>query len=632
MQAPRGSHSVSSHPIRVWIGLIFLILAGCAKEKPAIVRTEEFVNLMPHVSEGVGKHPKLREPLMGTVIGDALLIRKTREFIKLQDLKLPRKFSLHGSLAITTPAPAQHAPAFLLGKVPLVLHANAFSSQGKSHSAEVPLVFEATKEGSWMPFKLQLSFPFQPKAMTLWFDRKGAQSPELEGLLSILRLQAHWMANHEILPRKPRQVLLITTDTLRKDYLGCYGNLGVKTPRLDALARASALFEDCFAVSNVTNPSHTSILTSLYLKDHGVTDNFSRLSKEVPTLMDRLGAAGMRTAGFVSSFNFQPDKSDFNQRFDEFFPCDVYFERRAEDVNADLLPWLGKHANDDWFVWAHYFDVHMPYKPPAPYDRMFDEEGEEEIELPLDYGGSLRWFSGSNSLGHYKAQYKGELAYLDDQLGRVFDRLKELQRFDDVTIVVTSDHGESLGEHGIYCDHASLHDVVTRVPLLIKPASSAELDVAGRKLGGLVSSLDIYPTLLDILDLAPTEFMRGESLRKMMETGGSSARQRVFAEHDLNQQSSLRTPRYRFLRDNVDLEVYPEFAFEAERMSLFDLAIDPRADRNLAPTEAEQTEAFRRELEQFLEERKGFQSQAVENEDQIQGMESLGYTKGASDN
>lgn len=613
------------------LGLILLGLAGCSGEEPTIVRTGELVNLMPHVSEGVGKHAKLREPLMGGVIGDALLIRKTREFIKLQDLKLPRKFSLCGSLAIATPAPAQHAPAFLLGRVPLVLHVIAVSGQGKSHAAEVPLTFEASAEDNWMPFKLKLSLPFKPKSMTLWFDRKGPQAPELEGLLSILRLQAHWMADREILPRKPRQVLLITTDTLRKDYLGCYGNLGVKTPRIDELARESALFEDCFAVSNVTNPSHTSILTSLYLKDHGVTDNFSRLSKEVPTLMDRLGAAGLRTAGFVSSFNFQPEKSDFNQRFDEFFACDVYFERRAEDVNADLLPWLGKHANDDWFVWAHYFDVHMPYKPPAPYDRMFAAEGEEEIDLPLDYGGNLRWFSGSKPLGHYKAQYKGELAYMDAQLGRVFDRLKELQRFDDVTIVLTSDHGESLGEHGIYCDHASLHDVVTRVPLMIKPARSAQIEAAGRKLGGLVSSLDIYPTLLDILDIAPTDFMRGESLRGMLETGESSTRQRVFAEHDLNQQSSLRTPRYRFLRDHVDLEVYPEFAFEAGRMSMFDLAIDPRADRDLARTQAEQAQAFKRELEQFLDERKGFQSQGIENEGLIQGMENLGYTKGGSD-
>jgi len=280
-------------------------------------------------------------------------------------------------------------------------------------------------------------------------------------------------------------VLIVTIDTLRADRLGCYGHTGARTPTIDALAESGLLFEQATTVSPITLPSHASIFTGLVVPNHGVRHNGTfKLSPDATTLAERFSASGYDTAAFVSAFvldrryGLNQGFTDYDDRFETTIDAGPgsYPERPADAVTARVTDWLRARADarreSPFFVWVHYFDPHGPYEPPAPFAESFSE-----------------------------APYDGEIAFVDNELARLIDKLRDLALLDDTLILITSDHGEGLGDHD-EATHADLiYDSTMRVPwILSNPRLFPNGNVVRDR---LAATIDIVPTLAALTGLEP---------------------------------------------------------------------------------------------------------------------------------
>lgn len=283
-------------------------------------------------------------------------------------------------------------------------------------------------------------------------------------------------------------VLLITIDTLRADAVGPQAGM---TPALDALARAGTTFTQATSVSPLTLPSHASMLTGVRPARHGLTVNGVAVS-QLPgaTLAESLRGAGYTTAAFVSSAMLDHRHGldrGFNVYDDELFlpggPGRPH-ERRGDVTIDRSLEWIAGQADQEqpWFAWVHLYDPHAPYE--APQGR---------TDPPRE-------------------AYLDEVAFADAQVGRLLDALK--QQGDDVLIVVTSDHGEGLGEHGEQTHGLLLYESTMHVPLIVarSPATDAGFPEAGQRRDDVVSLLDITPTVLDLLGLPRASELEGRSI------------------------------------------------------------------------------------------------------------------------
>ena len=291
-------------------------------------------------------------------------------------------------------------------------------------------------------------------------------------------------------------VLLITLDTTRADHLSCYGAGGAKTPRLDSLAARGVRFAHATAQVPLTLPSHACIMTGTYPTVHGLRDmgGFT-LAKSHPTIASLAEAAGFETAAFVGSRvlskhfgisnGFATYDDDMTGQDEEALPG-VFPERRAAVVTDRALDWLKQNDGKRFFLWAHYYDPHAPYDPPEPYKHIY----------ALD-------------------PYSGEIAYMDEQVGRLLEGLNKLGLSSRTLVVAIGDHGESLGEHGEMTHGIFLYDATTHVPLII-----AGPDVpAGKVIGDQVRSIDVMPTVMDFLNLPPGDEVQGVSLWPLMREG-----------------------------------------------------------------------------------------------------------------
>jgi arylsulfatase A-like enzyme len=294
---------------------------------------------------------------------------------------------------------------------------------------------------------------------------------------------------------KQDDVILIIVDTLRPDRLGCYGFQLGTSANIDKLAQEGVLFQKTVTCAPVTLPSVSAILTSTYPVFHNVRYNGKFfLNDSSETLAEILKQQGYTTAAFIGGF---PLASRFkvNQGFDTFdddFSTSVKwkeriwignkvegFERTAAEVNERVFPWLEQHQKDKFFLMVHYFDPHWPYEPPAPYDQRF------------------------------QSPYNGEVAYTDEQIGRLLDKLDSLGLKKKSLIVLTGDHGEGLGAHNELTHGQYIFDTTVLVPLIVYQKGQWS---GGKKIGGMVKTLDITPTILDSLGIPKGSDMQGISL------------------------------------------------------------------------------------------------------------------------
>jgi choline-sulfatase len=290
-------------------------------------------------------------------------------------------------------------------------------------------------------------------------------------------------------------VLLITIDTLRADRVGAYGNPDGLTPAIDGLAKGAVRFEAAFTPVPETLPAHASILTGLEPFSHGIRNNTMFRLGETPTLATMLKRAGYRTGAFVGAFVLSA-RSGLNRDFDVY---DDHFtqnpesagvrsaERRAEYVVGPATEWiLGSGAERPWFAWIHLYDPHAPYQAPSEYR------------------------SG-------RSPYDAEVAYTDAMIGRALDTLRAAHQLDRTVIVVAADHGEALGEHGEATHGLFAYDALLRVPMIVSAPG-----IRARVVQTPVASVDVAPTVLELLGIAVPSGLDGRSLLTADDRGRGS--------------------------------------------------------------------------------------------------------------
>ena len=371
-------------------------------------------------------------------------------------------------------------------------------------------------------------------------------------------------------------ILLIGFDTLRADALGAWGRNPSLTPALDRLAEQSDVWLHTHSAFNVTNPSFASILTGLYGKNHGVYDLQTPLPPSHTTLPEILKGAGYDTLAFISASHLGNHASGLGQGFDTVSTATEHY---AAEMPIDMtMDWLadraGKKASKPFFIWLHLFDPHTPHTPPQPYALGF------RPSQSLGLAPVRSWFPFRQPeprgfteavLGGDRDLYDGEVAYLDRQTGRLLDFLESRGLLENTIVAVVADHGENLGDHGIRFRHVGLFDTTTHVPLMIRwPGRQSE----GRRIEGLVQTLDLFPTLVAAVGL-PVPKQDGTDLKELTE-GERRGRRAVFSEHAGRLGVSVRTPEWRYGLNQGNDRFLPNGPY------LYDLKADPGETRNLA--------------------------------------------------
>jgi choline-sulfatase len=339
-------------------------------------------------------------------------------------------------------------------------------------------------------------------------------------------------------------VLLVTIDTLRPDHLGAYGFPGDSSPSFDALAARGVVFERAIAASARTAPSHASLFTSRWVRDHsiGYRNGSTRLGDEV-TLATIFGAAGYDTAAFVgnSMLRRRVGLDRGFAVFDDVLPDEErnrpVFERIAEKTTHRALEWLARPRRRPYFLWVQFNDPHGPYTPPPSYAEPFaaaaEREAEQEKPLPaLDVQRGLNGIPAYQVIGderrpgEYRARYTGEIRYFDAWLGRLLEAAEAAADGRENVVVVTADHGESLGEDGFYFSHgfATTPNLV-HVPLVVVAPG-----IPPGRVDALVHHVDVLPTLLELAGLPPPIDPAGVSLVGLMQRGEALPERTVYAD------------------------------------------------------------------------------------------------------
>lgn len=428
--------------------------------------------------------------------------------------------------------------------------------------------------------------------------------------------------------RNGPNVVLITLDTTRADHLGCYGYGKPVSPRIDGFAERATLFDNAICSAAVTPVSHASILTGLYPYSHGLRVLHglmeNRLPDEIETLAEVLKDGGYQTAAFISAF---PAGSRFGlaQGFDVFnedfmrVPPERIItakgtvktdknQRHAGETTDLALEWLAQ-ARRPCFLWLHYFDPHDP-----------------KVRPPEEFFEQFSWRSGTIQ-DQLRAIYDIEIRYMDQQLGRVLDALEETGWLEETIVVIVSDHGEGLGDHN-WWTHGILYQEQIWAPLIIRAPGQP----SGRRVGHLVRTIDIMPTVLELVGLDPEDVpsMDGHSLVPMLAGDTPDPKYTAYAD-------SVNMLTYRFARGITDEKNDMLFSVTAgpwkyihhlkrrEESELYNLAEDPAELNNLYAREPDRVRQFLRDLKErdFVPDLKG-QAGRMSAED-IERLRSLGY-------
>lgn len=391
-------------------------------------------------------------------------------------------------------------------------------------------------------------------------------------------------------------IVLLVVDTLRADYLNCYGKDWIKTPNIDQIARDGVLFEKAYAPMSTTAPSHASIFTSLFPYQHGVITNEYHLAEKIPRLTDVLIESGYKTGAAISVFHLNDVLSGLGDGFDFYEQVDPAWsgERGISDLGVYTRPasitmsgaieWLDEVHNDPFFLWIHTYDPHIPYMGEGDYHKMYYEGDPndpshtmmEDVMFNKGWGPEiLSWCRACRDLDYYKREYAAEISYVDNQVGRLIQNLKRLGVYENTLIVLTSDHGENLGEHNVYFDHWFLYETDLHVPLIYHYPKELPKSV---RVKNDVSIVDIAPTMLDIIGEAihpiAQNCFEGSSLRPFW-TGPAENDGIVYAEGLNYTEVAAWDDRYKVIWELKSTEYNARLQLYEDRVKIFDRVNDP---------------------------------------------------------
>lgn len=376
-------------------------------------------------------------------------------------------------------------------------------------------------------------------------------------------------------------VVLISIDTLRADHVSCLGYDRETTPSLDGLASYSVVFENAITPAPWTLPAHASLFTGLLPSQHGVQNFHQTLSAEAVTLAELLRADSFHTEG-VASFEYLFPNYGLVQGFDDYF---YRYPLSADKIVDRAIHSLDAHHGKRFFLFLHFFDPHDPYNPPAPYDEMF-APGEEKEQVGNQHKNPIKAFVGTRrqptatDIESIIGLYDGEIRFVDDQLSRLFDRIKELGIWDNTIVVVASDHGEEFYEHGSFGHGFKLFEEQIRVPLIVKLPNSR---LAGFRISDQVSLVDVFPTVLDELGIRAENRGPGHPLFASDRQIAQPQEYRVSetVAHGIKRMC-LRSELLKYISPNV--YNFKGMSYQKPEQ-LFDLRNDPRETENLAELE-----------------------------------------------
>jgi arylsulfatase A-like enzyme len=469
-------------------------------------------------------------------------------------------------------------------------------------------------------------------------------------------------------------VVFIVVDALRADAVGCLGRDADTTPNLDRMAEQSLVFKQAFAQSNYTDVCLSSIFSGQCPREHGVLHHGASFTERNLTAIEEQGTVflpeilsdeGMRTVGldwmgrwhrwgydhygvgkdddqtqggpldeligtFKDAAGMLPDPL-FNRVEDMYYRYGGIPDPRVdcEDL-TDMAISQFESSDEDTFMFLHYWDVHPPFLPPKEY-MQFPYEGKDESlssyftpdrkgrvggEYPV-YAAGIR-----DTVGECKEAYDGAVHWVDEQIGRLLDALREQGGLEETLFVVTADHGHNFGEHDIFSDNCSLYDTSVHVPLLVRHP-----DHGGERIEGLVQHTDLFPTILEYLDIDVPSYARGNVL--------PDTREFVFSEAVEQRMQMVQDERWKYIRpsdlDHLQAQYWYDQGGNAE---LYGLEADPRENENVLdehPVEAERLSAL---LDEELERQNEKQNRSQRSsrtlvDDEIksiqENLQALGY-------
>ncbi|MGD8451474.1 MAG: sulfatase-like hydrolase/transferase [Phycisphaerae bacterium] len=398
---------------------------------------------------------------------------------------------------------------------------------------------------------------------------------------------------------RPVNVLFITVDTTRADYLACYGSPSARTPNMDRLAREGALFLRCETCIPLTVPSHCSMMTGQYAYVHGVRRNgMQTLTGAAETLAEQLKSAGYITAAVIA-FVGMNRPCGLDQGFDVYDEAGrptgnapARGERRADEVCDRTVGLLHAAGDKPFFFWVHFYDPHHPYRS----ERVVDPDS--------------------------PTAYADEITFMDEQIGRILDELETLHLDQNTLIVLVGDHGEGLDDHGEYQHGYFAYETTMHVPLLMRWPNRLP---AGARLKPVVRTIDLAPTILDLANVPPLPAAQGVSLVPLLDGQTTDLQLEAFGEAP-EAYEVFRLCRLRTL-------VAGDWKYiQSTHPCLFDLAHDPGEQHNLAYSQPERLAEFEEVLRDLLSQAPAARSVAATaplSDETLRDLQSLGYVGSA---
>ena len=419
---------------------------------------------------------------------------------------------------------------------------------------------------------------------------------------------------------KPNIVLIIL-DSLRADHLGCYGYARNTSPNIDDLAKNGLIFSNAFSQGGYTLASIPSIFTSKFPLSHGVfiNQNGDKLDANETTLAETLKNNGYVTASFTGG-GYTSHVYGFSQGFDLYKETDW---GDMKEVNQLASDWLEIKQEKPFFLFLHSYSIHDPFNPPEPFSKIYASGYNGQLKntflnyILFEKINKRTLTLSKEDVEYITSQYDGGIRYCDEQLGKLFKKIVTLGLDSNTIVILTSDHGEDLMDHGTI-SHGDLYDEGIHVPLIVK---YPYLSLENNKIGSIVRSIDIMPTILDILALPLAASMEGKSLLPLMLGKKDKHERMVFSfgnSSKLKVRIALRTKNWKLI-----------YSYKTEQDELYNLEKDPKELNNLADVNKRQLAILKKKLNSYIEKLKLpiKKDKAVLDEKTKQRLKSLGYAQ-----
>ncbi|MES2639446.1 MAG: sulfatase [Myxococcota bacterium] len=422
-----------------------------------------------------------------------------------------------------------------------------------------------------------------------------------------------------------KRVLLVSVETFRRDHVHTYGYPRLTTPTFDSLVAGGTSYDQHWTSAPYTHPSLASLVTGLLPTRLGFVDNIPSIGGELLTAAQLFAKGGYVTAAFNVQYVLS-NRYGLNRGFHYYrnHPNDVPAAKLTEEV----LPFLDEHAEDNLFLWMHYFDPHGPYRPPADQRKRFTGDTIWENDTVTFKPGTAQEGSpdippyvldkGQTERRHYVAGYDGDISYLDEELGKLVRYVKTKGWAEDTLIVVTADHGESLGEHGRTFCHGSLYETDLHVPMVVWGPGRVP---AGAHVTAETNHVDVLPTLLDYAGLPIPAGLHGASVKGITTT-------RPPGSLPVNLAVVGRAERMRWaVRDGATKVLLDR---DGRLASAWNLATDPGELRDLVGTPSKEARALVKTAQAWLGtgtwKPPAVREQALDDED-VARLRALGYVE-----